>query len=1083
MKDFSSTFIFMTGEGKVLKYSASAGSGKTHALTGFYLSRVLYDPTAYRHILAVTFTNSAAAEMKSRILTELYKLASGEKSEFVDYLRDTFPEMISSGVGSEEKLRRNASLALNYILHDYSRFTVGTIDSFFQRVIRAFVREIDIPSGYELELEHDMLLSDAVEELLKEVSTDRKLREWITSYVESRLDDNRSWDVRRDIMEVAQQIFREDFRQLTKDQRDSLSDYDNLKKYSEKVFSIRSAFEKELMEMAAHGIEIYERCGLGISDFSQVAKGVGGWLKKYSEGEVSKPNSFWNKAVSENIYTVAKPTPYVKEAMDSALSQGLGGMVKGISDLFEKRYPVYAAACAQVRTIHIMGILGSVSARVRVLAHDENIFLLSDSGELINKLIHDDDTPFIYEKIGAQYDNYIIDEFQDTSRIQWRNFQPLIAETLARGNDNLVVGDVKQSIYRWRNSDWRIIHSEVDKAFSRDAVRSDYLDTNYRSRANIIKFNNRIFSPENIPALCDTKLNFEPLRIADVYNEAVQKENPFRPGGFVNVRLFSDEKEDKWKDNVLAELPLLIEKLQDHGYHARDIMFLCRKNDEGKSIINRLLEYSASCPQERSMRYNFEVTSGESLYLERNPAVSLLVSCLRYMVDPSGRINQSLMVRCYGLAMGKEDDSVYAGDMTGIISEKVFPEGWKEKLDSFRNSSLFAATEKMIQLFGLGDNSANVAYLNSFQDLILWYSSRYTSDISSFVGWWEKEGSKRTVAQSDRQEAMRVMTIHKAKGLQSKVVIMPFADWKFDPPVFSKPLLWIKDVPESFSPMPVVLPEFSSKLDDSLFSNQAGLERVSLHLDAVNMLYVACTRAVDALFIMAPDARKKKNNDSNSSIAWLLRDGLKNGVEGSEWQDDGVNKQISLGELPSVEHDEEPPILRLEQYKVSDREGIMRLRTGGAMPLDEKRLEEESGRIYGIVMHELLSRIRTIDDIENAVQILADTGMVMREEVTGLQEKTKQMLSGSKVKEWFDGSMRVLTEATVLLPSGNARRPDRVMMDGDKVIVVDYKFGEPEKKHKHQAEEYRRVLKEMGYSNVESYLWYIEKEIIELLNY
>lgn len=1068
----------MTGEGKVLKYSASAGSGKTHALTGFYLSRVLQDPMAYRHILAVTFTNSAAAEMKGRILSELYKLTSGDKSDFIGYLKKNFPEAIPEGDSSGEKLRKNASLALGYILHDYSRFTVGTIDSFFQRVIRAFVREIDIPSGYELELEHDMLLSDAVEELLKEISTDNKLRDWITSYVESRLDDNRSWDIRRDVMEVASQIFREEFRQLTKDERAILGNYDRLKEYSDKIFSIRNGFEKDLKTMAEKGVSIFKSCGLSTSDFSHGDRGVGGWLSKYASGRTDKPNSYWTKAVTDDIYTPAKASPSVKSMMESALSGGLRDMVTGISSLFEKRYPLYASANAQIRTIHIMGILGSVSSRVRELAHNENIFLLSDSGELINRLIQDDDTPFIYEKIGAQYDHYIIDEFQDTSRIQWRNFQPLIAETLARGNDSLVVGDVKQSIYRWRNSDWRIIHSEVEKAFHSGVVMNDYLDTNYRSRSAIIRFNNFLFDPQNIPALCDGKLNFEPLSIADVYHEVRQKENPALHGGLVDVRLYPAGDEDKWTDKVLESLPSLVEELQDHGYQAHDIMFLCRKNDEGKNIINRILEYSSTCSPEKLSRYNYEVTSGESLYLERNPAVSFLVSCLRYMVDPSGRINHSLMVRCYGLAMGLTGDPVYEGDLTGEIPDGVFPEGWAEKIDTIRNSSLFSATEKMIDLFGLGHNSANVAYLNSFQDLVLWYSSRYTSDISSFVIWWEQEGAKRTVAQSDRQEAMKVMTIHKAKGLQSRVVIMPFVSWKFDPPSFARPLLWVKDVPDAFSPMPVVLPEYGKSLNESLFSHEAGFEKASLYLDAVNMLYVACTRAVDALYLMAPEAGESK--DSSGSVAWLLREGLANGLEEAAWRDAEQGKRLTFGELPDVEHASEPPVMRLEEYVVSSRESIMRLRTGGAMPLDEKRLDEENGRVYGIIMHEVLSRIFVIDDVDKAVSYMADSGMILSEEINPLKEKLLGMLSDKAVSKWFDGSMKVLTEATVLLPSGGARRPDRVMIDGEKVIMVDYKFGEKEQKHRYQAEDYKRILKELGYKDVEACLWYVGKEIVEV---
>lgn len=1073
-------FYFMISAGKVLKYSASAGSGKTHALTGFYLSRVLLDPLAYRHILAVTFTNSAAAEMKGRILSELHKLASGSDSDYVDYLKEHFPETFSVSGNNETSLRKNASLALNNILYDYSRFTVGTIDSFFQRVIRAFVRELNIPSGYEIELEYDMLLSDAVEELLKEVSTDKKLRDWITAYVESRLDDNRSWDVRRDIMEVASQIFREEFRQLSKDERKALGDYNNLKEYSENVFSIRNGFESELKKTALKGVEIFEGCGLVPGDFLQGDKGVGGWLRKYSAGTVKKPNSYWVKAVNEDKYLKAAPSPSSKAAMDSALSQGLGAIVKKITEHFEKGYPLYLASLAQIKTIHIMGILGSVSEKVRKLAHDENIFLLSDSGELINRLIEDDDTPFIYEKIGSQYDHYMIDEFQDTSRIQWRNFMPLMSETLARGKENLVVGDVKQSIYRWRNGDWRIIHSEVENTFGSDAVTTEYLDTNYRSRSNIIKFNNTIFAPGNLPSLCDEKLGFEPLRIADLYSDAVQKDTPGRQGGRVSVTFYKKSDTDKWVDSVLADLPALVEELQDHGYRAGDIMFLCRKNDEGKSIINRILEYSATCSDEKRQKYNYEVTSGESLYLERNPAVSLLISFLCYLVDPTGRINLSLMVRCYALASGLPGDSLYAGDMTEEIADGIFPEGWKTKLESFRNTSLFSATERMIQFFSLGKTSANVAYLNSFQDVILWYSSRYTSDISSFVSWWGKEGKKRTVAQSDRQEAMRIMTIHKAKGLQSKVVIMPFVSWEFKHPGFSRPLLWIKNVPDSFSPMPVVLPEYSKDLGDSVFSAEAGFEKASLWLDGVNMLYVACTRAVDALYIMAPDTSEAK--DPLGTAAGLMDRALKKEIDGASRSEDSNKRQMVLGTLPPVTNEEKGSALRLTEYTVSDHGTFMRLRTGGAMPADDIRLKEESGRIYGIVMHEILGRIKTTADIEKAVTQMADAGMVMADEVTEVKDKITKLLSGEKVRRWFDGSTVVRTEATVLLPSGSARRPDRVMMDGDKVVVVDYKFGEPEKRHIYQTGEYKRLLNEMGYINVEAYLWYIEKGIIEMVD-
>jgi len=293
-------------------------------------------------------------------------------------------------------------------------------------------------------------------------------------------------------------------------------------------------------------------------------------------------------------------------------------------------------------------------------------------------------------------------------------------------------------------------------------------------------------------------------------------------------------------------------------------------------------------------------------------------------------------------------------------------------------------------------------------------------------------------------------------------------------------------VPESFSTMPVVLPEYSSLLSSSVFSAEAGFEKASLWLDGVNMLYVAFTRAVDALYIMAPDktdkADRPKANEQAGSVSLLLDNALRDGVQDASWNEDDNKRRLVLGLLPPVKHEVKEAALHLTEYAVSDHGSTMRLRTGGAMPLDDTRITEESGRIYGIVMHELLSRIKNITEIEKAVTNLADKGLVKPDEINTLTEKLKKLLSGEKVRQWFDGSSMVLNEATVLLPSGSARRPDRVMMDGDKVVVVDYKFGVPEKRHTLQAAEYKRVLNAMGYKDVEAYLWYLEKDVIELVS-
>lgn len=1073
----------MDTQGKILKYSASAGSGKTHALTGFYLSRVLYDPGAYRRILAVTFTNSATAEMKSRILKRLNVLCSDdpggakERSEFITYLCNLFPEMYPDRDMAAAMVRKNAPVALKNILQDYSRFSVGTIDSFFQKIIRAFAREMDIPAGYEIELEHEALLSDAVDSLLADVATDTKLLGWISSYVSSRLDENKGWDIRREIMEVSEQIFGEKFRQLSENDRKAIGDFEVMQEYTGKVFRIIRSFESDLRTLAAKGIMVYEKCGLSVNDFLRKSHGgVGESLRRYAKGEVKQPNDTWNKAVAEGRFIAGGAPTHVVKALNQALTEGFGRIIEDITSLFETRYLLYNSARVQVRTIHILGILGAISERVRIQAHEENLFLLSDAGELINKLIADDDTPFIYEKTGNAYDHYIIDEFQDTSQLQWKNFRPLISETMARGHDNLLVGDVKQSIYRWRNSDWRIIHSEVADTFGHDAVRTIALSKNYRSRSKIIEFNNLLFEPRAIPALCDARLSNERLVIRDVYSDSVQEDTADKPGGLVRVSLFRKSEEDGWRDRVLHSLPSLVEQIQDNGYKADDILFLCRSNEEGKSIISHILEYSASCPKEKLERYNYEVTSAESLYLERNPAVTLLLSCLRYLVCPGSLINRSLMVRSFVLATCRDEYLIYAAE-SAAVDEIPLPEGWEEELNKQRNSSLFSAVENMIRFFNLGSNSENTAFISSFQDVVLSYSGRYSSDITSFMTWWDNEGCNSTISQSDSQEAMRVMTIHKAKGLQSRVVIIPFVSWDFSKHGFKNPLLWVTDVPDAFAPMPVVLPEISKRLDESLFSDQAALEKASEWLDNVNLLYVAFTRAVDALYIMAPDVPKASPGWADAGS--LLNEALKVIPDHYKWQENEIMRFFEYGELPPLKEEERVKPLLMSGYAVTEPHGRLRLRTGGALPQDELKLAEPGGRAYGIMMHELLSMINTTDDIVSAVEHVCLAGLLPAEQREIVTARLNQILSSGRVREWFNGSSAVRTEATILLPSGAARRPDRVMISDDKVTVVDFKFGEPLESHRRQASGYRDLLLGMGYSKVQSWLWYVEKDIIE----
>jgi hypothetical protein len=434
------------------------------------------------------------------------------------------------------------------------------------------------------------------------------------------------------------------------------------------------------------------------------------------------------------------------------------------------------------------------------------------------------------------------------------------------------------------------------------------------------------------------------------------------------------------------------------------------------------------------------------------------------------------MVRSFVLATGGADELVYAADRENDGPDPL-PEGWEKELDSFRNSSLFSATENIIRYFSLGSHRENTAYLSSLQDVVLAFSGRYSSDISSFVGWWENEGFRSTLSQSDRQEAMRVMTIHKAKGLQSKVVIVPFAAWDYSKPGFSRPLLWVTGVPEPFAPMPVVLPELSSRLEESLFADQARMEKASDWLDGVNLLYVAFTRAIDALCIMAPEMPAPSGSGANAGS--LINEALKGLPDDFTLTDTGGLRVIECGQLPPVGRKEQVEQIKLENYIVTEPRGALRLRTGGALPHDDLKLNEPGGRSYGIMMHEMLSRITTTADIEPALEHACSIGLLPLHGREMIASRLHTMLTSEKVRDWFDGTGTVMTEATIILPTGGARRPDRVMIHDNLVTVVDYKFGEPSPGHRKQAAAYRELLRQMGYAEVKSWLWYVEKDIVE----
>lgn len=1054
--------------GTLTVYSASAGSGKTHQLTGIYLERLFRSRLSYRRILAVTFTHKATAEMKERILNELDKLATGRQSSYLDD--------ISHSTGkSESAIRKEAGEILTSILHDFSRFSVSTIDSFYQKIVRAFARDIGLHSGFDIEIDHTMILSKAVDNMISSAVNDSTVKDWLLMFARSNIEEGKSWDLKRSITALAGELFNEKFRLLPAEEKEKLRDKEFLLSYIGELKALMSGFTEYIRLAGEKATGLFDSYGLTDDMFYQKGKGVPSFVRAAAAGEFRIPNTYVRSAVADPPrYYSGKPAP----ALEEALGAGLDETIRDLVAYYDRNTTGYKTAKVILSYIYILGILSDILVQVRLITRDENVFLLSDAGELIYLITEKDQAPFIYEKVGNTFENFMIDEFQDTSVIQWKNFRQLIGNSMAQGCDNLVVGDIKQSIYRWRNSDWHTLR-DLKRGIDGTRFISKPLGTNYRSCSNIIRFNNSLFSI--IPAQIETELSADGQvsEFSELFSEVVQKDPGRKTDGYVSLEFIEGTEESTWQEEVLKRLPELIESIQDKGYSASDIGILVRDNREGAVVLKEILDYSSSCPEEKKARYNYNIVSGESLLLSNSPAVNFIIAVLMSLDNPEDLIARALMLRNFLLATGSGDAGqvpLPGEDLTGF-SQNYFPEAYIEFLDGLKNQPLWNITERVIGFFGLGSFSFNVPYLNTFQDIVLGYASARNPGIASFLEWWNTEGVKKSIAVPDSQDSIRVLTIHKSKGLEFGIVILPFLSWNLDHKSFHSNILWAVPDSQPFDRLGIVPLRYSSELSDTIFAQQYADERLSAYLDNVNLLYVAFTRAVTAIFGFAPAKPGKENR-----IASVIKEAVAfsgNHPDGSPaFLNNFFDPQsgtLEFGILPDIKKEPVPGRgLFVNEYPVNDYAGSLKLKLHWEDYLNAGSSGAREKITYGRMMHDLFSLIITADDIPEAVRRIVRTGEIAEKEEQSMIQKIHSLIDQPVVNEWFSEENIVLNEATVLMPDSGTRRPDRVIIREGKTYLVDFKFGEESGSHISQVRNYRKILTEMGYDVAGTYLWYVD---------
>ena len=1058
-------------------YSASAGTGKTHTLTGEYMSLLFKGKEQHRHILAVTFTNKATAEMKGRIVEELFNLADNNQSDYLSLLSE-------NGKKSETEIRDQAKKILVTILHDYSAFNVSTIDHFFQRTIRAFTREIGLQGNYRIEMNEELMMEEAVENMLSELekSENIALMDWLLRFMEDKIEEGGSWDIRRDIIKLGGQLFKESYKSNSNNIQDDLKQKQFLSDYRNELYQIIQSAQNMAKELGERGVLLMKQHGLAPTDFKSGSRSPFLFLERLANGEMEEPKATFSGLV-DNVdgYMAKTATPELKKAAEHVFSNGMNELIRGVVSFFDNLTDYYTAREIS-RNFYALGILTDLSQHIAQWREENNKMLIADTTELLNKVIDGSEVPFIYEKTGTRIEHYMIDEFQDTSGMQWSNFRPLLKDSLDSGRDNLIVGDVKQSIYRFRNSDWTLLGNKVKDEF-KSRTKEENLEVNWRSCRNIVEFNNMLFN--SVPAILQNSFNEDIAqsslsmeekelygsRIVSAYKNSEQYvSKPFiDKDGHVRIQFLSDNEEQNWKEQSMERLPGIIEKLQDNGYELRDIAILTRTSAEGLLAAETLLEYKETHPDSL---YKYDIISEDSLMVSSSLSVRWMIEMLKYISRPDVKSYRYMAQLSYAILRRKKQSLAISNLNENSLLENdlfhPFPPETILKLKQLSNRSLYELTEGLYRLFEEDFPENELVFIQAFLDMVADYSTSETADTERFLTWWDETGNRKKIITPDTQNAIRIMTIHKSKGLGFKAVIIPFADWIVDQ---KEAILWCNPAVNPFDKMKLVPVKYGKALKNTIFAADYFKEKLDSYMDNLNTLYVAFTRAKEELIVIAPQPKTDA-----VTIAGLLSAGLSTDQNykfdtenilyerGTWWTNTATKAKSETKELPMERF-----------FSISPDERIhLRLRYKGGFFDDEKRK-------YGILMHDILSSIEKHEDITPAVSAKYLSGEITGEEAAILNNKLLSLIGESGVGSWFDGSMKVLNEIEILFEKGESRRPDRIMIDNNNnVFIVDYKFGEQkEKKYQRQIEKYVSLIREMGYQNVSGFLWYISFNEIE----
>lgn len=1152
---------------------ASAGSGKTYTLAKKFIEFFISEPDgsgkrrlrpvrelreALSHILAITFTNKATNEMKLRIVDKLNALGNWTPDTpigDIDYLK----EFVDKFSCSPQEIASHCRYALKVLLTDYGDFKVSTIDSFFQTVLRTFAYEADLDDTYQIELDSNYVTQMGLDTTLDEIETTEKSTQgtvWIESMMENKASSGKGWNIFQkkenkfsvygEILNASRNLAKEDFKEI----RDSLDEYfekhpdffhtfNQLQKIyehdqREAFANMRQAARAVRDAFAESGLDLTYHAGYNLAGRVKKMAETWDWDNPIENGAEFKIPEFTRKGTSSRVFDPKpeKGNPY----LDTPIEDKIESLATRMYEQFDiwrkeaasekmKKWRIYR------NTMPYVGLLQSVRDNSRLFLTDSNTVELGETNSILSRIIGDDDAPFVYERIGSRLEHFLIDEFQDTSNLQWHNLRPLLTESEGKGHENLIIGDAKQSIYRFRNADPSLITTKVPHQF-RDSCKicgnSPEENTNWRSSLRIVRFNNlffRYFSRE----LGD--------KMESLYSNTMQPASHKENTGYVQVQLFKNESNTEDTPEHFDNIPELIADMLHRGYLMKEIAVLVDTHEQGTKVIDSIMAFNNR--EDTTEKINF--ISADSLETGESPAVQTVISILEAINngthaelrtkeerEEKGVGDWSKLRADFSFFAMQNQGEPLSALLTRFLNGEYNPDSIREMIGSMKTTVLPALIENIIhELLPENIRNSEAAFLASLQDLTLEYCERYTSDIASFLQWWHKKGHYRSISSPENTNAVNIMTVHKSKGLEFRCVIVPYSKQTTKPiSLNQREWLWVEpdlSEAEGIEPIPWIPVWSDNKLADTIHADIYKEYLDNFLIDKVNMAYVAYTRAIDELYIYTPsdikEDGKQKEAQRIGDYLWRCGAEAEENIaalqeaygnisdllpKANEIEVDTENKKWSYGVKPAKEEVEFMRIQREERKGRAKEQGkeenfiLCDYRCGvnipalkytdlsdpepDIFPTDIKEdttddSETEDMRLYGKLMHSILEKIKTPDDLHRALLKAKTTGNIGSEEMKILEKDLKMALKSVEGYGWFDADVRVITERDIVGAGPKAKRPDRIIFHPDgTAVIVDYKFGEVNKDsaYRRQVKGYASALIKSGLAKrCEGYVWYV----------